>query len=87
MSTSVSDNHWNEVSLDELTLEIFSDEGLIGVASMSDSLTEFDWGLVAIFDHDGNGLLSAGDEVVIQSGVHDDVWSSVWDDWAGDYAS
>jgi hypothetical protein len=80
--TSVSDDHWNEVSLDELTLEIYSDEGLIGTASMSDALTEFDWGSVAILDNDGNGLLSAGDEVVIQSDIHDEVWSNVWDDWA-----
>jgi len=87
MSTSVSDNHWNEVSLDELTLEIFSDEGLIGVASMSDSLTEFDWGSVAILDNDGNGLLSAGDEVIIRTDAYDSISFGVWDDWAEDYAS
>ena len=89
MSVSVSEYHVEEVSLNELTIEIYTDEGeLIGFAAMCDALTESDWGSVAILDNDGNGLLSAGDEVIIQLYVHDEIfWFDVWDDWAGDYAS
>jgi len=89
MSVSVSEYQMAEVSLNELTIEIYTDEGeVIGSAAMGDALTEFDWGSVAIMDNDGNGLLSAGDDIVIQSDVHDEnIWFYVWDDWAGDYAS
>ena len=87
MSISVSDENWDEVSLDELTLEIYFDGTPDGAdVSMSNTLTEFDWGSVAILDNDGNGLLSAGDEVIIQTDVYDSISFGVWDDWAGNYA-
>ena len=87
MSISVSDENWDEVSLDELTLEIYFDGTPDGAdVSMSNTLTEFDWGSVAILDNDGNGLLSAGDEVIIQTDVYDSISFDVWDDWAGNYA-
>ena len=88
MSVSVSEDQMQEVNLDELTIEVYTDEGeLIGSASMDDALTEFDWGSVAVLDNDGNGLLSAGDEVIIQSDSYASLWFDTWDDWAGDYAS
>ena len=87
-SVSVSEDQMQEVNLDELTIEVYTDEGeLIGSASMDDALTEFDWGSVAVLDNDGNGLISAGDEVIIQSDSYASLWFDTWDDWAGDYAS
>ena len=89
ISVSVSEYQIDEVSLGELIIEVYAEEGgeIIGNVAMADALTEFDWGSVAVLDKDGNGLISAGDEVIVQSDTLESLWFEVWDDWAGAYAS
>ena len=84
--TPVSESHWNEVSLEELTLKLYADGMFLGSMQMSIPSAIFEGVTVAILDNDGDGLLSAGDEVVVQSEGYSDVWFEVWDDWAEDYA-
>ena len=89
MSISVSEDQIDEVSLSELIIEVYTEESgeIIGNVAMADAFTEFDWGSVSILDKDGNGLLSAGDEVIVQSDTLESLRFEVWDDWAGAYAS
>lgn len=86
--TEVHEWHWNEVDMGELTLEIYSEDGsLIGSMGMATTTMTFEDGTsVTVFDNDGNGLLSAGDSVVMQTNAHTDLYFLVWDEWASDYS-
>jgi hypothetical protein len=86
--TEVHEWHWNEVDMGELTLEIYSEDGsLIGSMGMAATTMTFEDGTsVTVFDNDGDGLLSAGDSVVMQTNAHSDLYFLVWDEWASDYS-
>ena len=86
--TEVHEWHWNEVDMGELTLEIYSEDGsLIGSMGMATTTMTFEDGTsVTVFDNDGDGLLSAGDSVVMQTNAHTDLYFLVWDEWASDYS-
>ncbi len=89
MLVQVDDSHWNNVPLDELNLEIFVD-GMFAESMLMSSNTEtFDGITISIYDKDGNGLLSNGDEFVIQteSISFDSLTFEIWDEWAQSYAT